>query len=274
MMTIKTLENTSLDVIISCFLEAFENYFVQMPTDPGYYKKRWADANIDFKNSFGMFHDDLLVGFIITVIDIRQGSKTAYNAGTGVIPAYRGRAIVKQLYQFAIPQLKRQGVTTALLEVITENVGAIKAYESAGFNSIKTYKCFKGEINVAANASVVLKEYAFEKIPWERLPNLDSYSWDNQRGRIPNLGNTYYEVFSEEKLIGYFIINNTLDYVFQLDVFDTSQKSWGLLFQGIRQVNNTIRINNIDASLTDKTAAIEHAGLHNHVDQFEMILRF
>jgi len=46
------------------------------------------------------------------------------------------------------------------------------------------------------------------------------------------------------------------------------------LFQGITQVNNTIRINNIDAALTDKCAAIKNAGLINHVDQFEMLLSF
>ena len=66
---------------------------------------------------------------------------TAFNSGTGVVPKYRGRRIVKQLYDFAIPELLKRGVEKCGLEVIKENEKAIKAYRRVGFEIIKILKC-------------------------------------------------------------------------------------------------------------------------------------
>lgn len=64
-MTVKNLEKIEFEIIIACFLEAFENYFVKMPTDVTYYKNRWKLAKVNFKLSYEMFLDGKLIGFII-----------------------------------------------------------------------------------------------------------------------------------------------------------------------------------------------------------------
>jgi len=133
MMIIKQLHTTSIHTIIDCFLLAFDQYFVEMPSDKVYYIERWKAAQVDFALSYGMFDDEKLVGFILHAIDKRFGVLTAYNAGTGVISEYRGKRIVKALYQFAIEDLKQNGIKKSTLEVITENEKAIKAYEGIGY---------------------------------------------------------------------------------------------------------------------------------------------
>ena len=97
-MIVKHLGHTDFNTIMACFLSAFENYFVKMPTDPKYYKQRWKAAKVNFNLSYGMFDNDKLVGFIINAIDERYGEYIAFNTGTGVIPEYRGQKIVKSIY--------------------------------------------------------------------------------------------------------------------------------------------------------------------------------
>ena len=104
-MIITHLGHTDFNVIMECFLSSFEGYFVKMPTDYNYYKQRWKAAGVNFELSYGMFDDDKLVGFIIHAIDERGGALTAFNTGTGVIPDYRGKRIVKSIYNYAIPEL-------------------------------------------------------------------------------------------------------------------------------------------------------------------------
>ena len=73
-------------------------------------------------------------GFIINAIDKRNGILTAFNTGTGVIPEYRGKRIVKSIYAHAIGELRQQGVEKSTLEVITKNDIAIRSYKSIGFS--------------------------------------------------------------------------------------------------------------------------------------------
>ena len=64
-MKIRSLENTAIEDIVFAILVSFENYFVTMPTDPNYWSQRFKRARVDFSLSFGMFVDDMLIGFII-----------------------------------------------------------------------------------------------------------------------------------------------------------------------------------------------------------------
>lgn len=101
-MIVKHLGHTDFNVIMECFLSSFEGYFVKMPTDHDYYKKRWKAAKVNLELSYGMFDDNKLVGFIIYVIDEREGQLIAFNTGTGIIRDYRGKGIVKSIYDYAL----------------------------------------------------------------------------------------------------------------------------------------------------------------------------
>jgi len=271
-MIVRSLQNTNIDKIIDCFLAAFDNYFVKMPTDFNYYKQRWKTSGVRFDLSFGMFDNEKLVGFILNAIDERQGTLIAYNAGTGVIPEYRGNRILKSIYKYAIANLAENGISKCILEVIKENDIAIKSYESIGFNLCKRYKCFNGTISAANNFKVALKEISYLDFNWDKTINQDLYSWDNHKNSLKNGDYRYFQIFKENERESYFVINRDNISIAQLDVLVNNPASWSRLFQGIKTISENIKINNIDDCLTDKIAAIESAGLVNYINQYEMEL--
>jgi ribosomal protein S18 acetylase RimI-like enzyme len=269
---VRSLGNTDIDKILDCFLIAFENYFVKMPADHNYYKQRWKVSGVNLGLSYGMFDKEKLVGFIMSAIDDRRGHVMAYNVGTGVIPEYRGRKIVKSIYEYAIPDLIKNGVSKCVLEVITENHIGIKSYESLGFKICKNYKCFNGIISTTNNFEAQLKEITYQDFDWNHGINQELYSWDNHRSSLKNGNYRYFQIFNDNEIESYFVISQDNRSIAQLDILNNDQSSWYRLFQGIKTISQNIKINNIDECLTDKIAAIESAGLLNNIDQYEMEL--
>lgn len=268
-MIIKNLGETDFNEIMSCFLKVFENYYVKMPTDSSFYRERWRMANVRLDLSFGMFDNDVLVGFIINAIDKRNNELVAFNTGTGVIPEYRGQRIVNTIYNFAIPKLKKEGITLCTLEVIKENSIAIKIYQHIGFKITKSYKCFGGELSIDASKDYELKEEKSGSFDWKTI-NQNNYSWDNHISTIRRGNYNYYQIIKNGIINSYFIINPQNGYIAQFDVLIETPQNWQRLFSAIKTISETIKINNVDEKLDSKIKSLNHFGLNNTVDQYEM----
>jgi len=272
-MVIKTLDHTSFDNIITCFFKAFENYFVPIPNNKELFKSRWENAGVNFRYSYGMFHEDQLVAFIIHAIDHRNGHLTAFNSGTGVLPEYRGQRIVQKIYAQAIPQLKEIGVTKCALEVITQNIKAIKAYERTGFRIHKTFHCYNGSIApITTHSNLNIERTEVSKIDWTSLPHQHMYSWDHQKETLEKSDFTLFKVYFQDKWESYFIMDTARGYVAQLDIVAPSNNVWNRLFQGIHEISDHIKINNVDSEFKEKIEALEKINLPRVVDQYEMEL--
>lgn len=269
-MIIKSLKNTSFKEIANCFIKAFEHYFVEMPKDHNYYKNRWTNAKVNYEYSYGIFDENNLVGFILTVVDYRKEQLTAYNAGTGVLPLYRGKKLVKKLYEFALIQFKNNNINKCTLEVITANKFAIKAYESVGFKIQRELICFSGTIKVK-NEHFTLNEHSFKSINWNNLPNQDMYAWDFQKESIKHLNLRYFELLENNKLIAYFIINLDNKYLMQFNLLNKN-KNWNQLFSAIKSISKEIKIINVAKNRTEKIKIITSVGLKKTVTQYEMDL--
>nr|WP_321234449.1 GNAT family N-acetyltransferase [uncultured Psychroserpens sp.] len=270
-MIVRHLGHTDFETIMECFLSAFENYFVTMPTDYNYYKQRWKVAKVNFDLSYGMFDGDQLVGFIIHAIDERHGEQIAFNTGTGVIPEYRGRKIVKAIYAYAISDLKRNGITKSVLEVIIENEKAVKAYQGVGFKICKTFKCFAGELS-SNEGPVKMEEISFDNILWSDMPNQDKYSWDFHYRCLKDGNSKYYNVYNDAEIESFFSIkpDGTIN---QLEILNAHKEGhWERLMFAVQSVLKQVRIINVDDRLDTKLHALEHAGLKNTVNQYEMEL--
>ena len=216
-----------------------------------------------------MFDEEQLVGFIINAVDKRNGEYVAFNTGTGVIQEYRRQRIVKSIYDFAIPELIKYGITKCQLEVITENEKAIKAYESIGFKIERTLKCFAGEISSNTSTANV-KEVTFDEIDWELIPNQQYYSWDFHKNCLQNGNSRYYNILDNEELCGFFAINPDNGTLNQLEVFNNENDYWQLLFGAVATTYPKVRTINVDDRLKSKINAIEMAGLNHTVSQYEM----
>ncbi len=268
-MNIRNLRDTPLEVIVECLVIAFENYFIKMPADINFWRNRFKGARVDFELCFGVFDGDKLVAFIINGIDQQNGLLTAFNTGTGVLPEYRGKQLVDQMYQHAFPIFKEKGIQKCALEVIQQNDRAIRVYERIGFETKRSLKCFSGELNDTKTESQ-LQRVSFLEIKNNENPNHHFYSWDNCNEAVLNAGDIYtsYLVLNnEQQKIGHFIINPKNNYIAQLEA---AEGNFGLLISGIRQVTKNIRINNVDECRTDFVQNLLHYGLENTIDQYEM----
>ena len=272
-MTIKNLYDISFETILDCFLKAFENYFVELPTNKDYYRQRWRAAKVDFRYSYGMFNGEIMVGFILHALDKRNNKITAFNTGTGVIPEYRGKRIVNSIYTHALKGLKEKNIELSVLEVITKNEIAIKLYERLGFEKRKEYKCFNGKIQLASTEEVILNETALTDVNWDSLPNQESYSWDNQKESILNGNYRFFQVIHKNEPESFFIINPEINYLAQFDLLKKENNGWERLFVGIMKISKLIKINNVDNRLKEKLDTLASVGLKNTVDQFEMELK-
>ncbi|MEM9076205.1 MAG: GNAT family N-acetyltransferase [Bacteroidota bacterium] len=271
-MHIRSLQNIEFNTIIACFLEAFAGYFVQMPTDAAYYRDRWQRAKVDYSLSFGMFDAERLVGFVIHAVDKRNGKLVAYNTGTGVVPEYRGNGIVDALYAHALPLLQKRGIESCTLEVITKNAPALKVYQRIGFKISKQYHCYHGDISkMEKRIDFTCKKADFAHFDWNRT-NQASYSWDNHIESIRNGGFELHTVYGENQLESFFVISAEAHYLAQFDVLNGDDDSWERLFLAIREVSQTVKINNVDTLLRDKVTHLNQLGLKNTIDQYEMEL--
>lgn len=272
-MQVKPLSTTTFEELMDCFYTSFEGYFVKMPTDNAYFKNRWKAAKVDYDLSFGMFDDDTLVGFIVNAIDYRNGIKIAYNTGTGVIPEYRGKRIVKQIYDTAIPILKKNNINTFTLEVITKNTNAIKAYEFVGFEICKTYKCYNNTFNEVSESALNIECINSSDFDWNLSKNESYYSWDNQKEAITrNSQLSYYLIKKENLALGYVIVDTENGYIAQIEAFSNSIEDYSNILNKLSSLSLKWRINNIDDRLKEKINAFESLGFQNSIDQYEMLL--
>lgn len=269
-MEVRNLKDVEFSKIIESLLSAFENYYVPMPQNEEYYEKRWKAAKVDYAMSYGAFDDDKLVGFIIHGIDKRNGKLTAFNTGTGVIPEYRGKRLVKTIYDFALSDLHQKGVEKTSLEVIQENERAVKAYKSVGFKVCKNYLCFSGDLNIDKPKECELVAANLSEVDWSSLPFQEYYSWDFQKESILEAGYDFYYVNAQGKSVAYFILNPANNYIIQFDVLNDESQSWDYLANGISQLAPTIKIINIDDRHTDKLKFVEQLGLKNIINQYEL----
>ncbi|WP_228853042.1 GNAT family N-acetyltransferase [Aegicerativicinus sediminis] len=271
-MRVKNLDTIPIETIVGCFLEAFENYFVEFPKDLKYFKKRWEMSKIDYSISYGMFHGQKLVGFVLHGIDFRRNHLTAFNLATGVIPDYRGKKITKRIYDFAIPELKNRGITKCQLEVIKNNAPAVNTYENIGFTITKNYKCFSGDIVLKQPLNYSLKEIHHEEFNMIDWPNQTSYSWENQEESLVKGEFKWYLVSNKSMAESYFIINPLTGYIPKIDVLEETDEIWQRLFSAVNGVSSKIKINNVDEQLAVKINRLQQFGLNNTIDQFEMEL--
>jgi ribosomal protein S18 acetylase RimI-like enzyme len=213
----RTLEESAIHEIHQCFLDAFSDYIVDIRTSEAMFREMNALRAVDYSLSVGAFIGKRMVGLTLNAKDQWDGKWTAYDAGTGVIPAFRGRGISRAMMQKVFELLDAQGFQSYLLEVITRNEKALKLYQSLDFQITRRLECFvlKGPLQLRVDQ----RPYAVRDVTPGEIPRLEEAfqreskygfqaSWQNGWNTIRRRPDLYRLVASWEdgQCLGYGVI--------------------------------------------------------------------
>lgn len=277
-MEIITLESTSIKDLTACFNEAFSDYFIKFNATEFYLAERWKGAGIDFSLSAGVLDGNQLVGFIMIGIRDWQGHKTAFNAGTGVIPSHRGNKLTERMYDFLIPKFKENEVKAMSLEVIQENVKAIHVYEKVGLKIDRGLNCFKGAITIEGTEQGQDMSFQETDTPqWDFMQSCYSIepAWESNNLALQACSDLYafFEVKKENELIGFINIRKDNGDIKQFGVHPNyrNQGVGKFMFFQVAKKYPEVKLNNVDDSAPEVLSFLDRVGLHNVINQYEMV---
>ena len=135
------------DRLHEAFMHAFADYEMDSSgvTEDRLLLRMQKNA-VDYALSPGVYVADKLVGFTLIGIDEWGGQRTAYDAGTGIVPVHRGHRLAGRMLRSALPWLEERGVTQFALEALQSNSNAIRAYQRSGFEISRELRCFKADL--------------------------------------------------------------------------------------------------------------------------------
>lgn len=277
-MEIKTLEGADLKDILTVFNTSFSDYFIPFRLTEGQLRAKMLADKTDLKLSVGAFENGNLISFILHGFDIINNQRLVYNGGTGVIPERRGAGLAKKMYQFVLPYLIQKGVNRIVLEVISENVKAIKSYENSGFRTTRELVCYKGQ----AQITLINKELEIRNLVkydwnllesfWDILP-----TWQNSKSVLDNLQpiNVSLGAYIKNQLVGYVIYNRNNNRIQQIAVHQDFRKmriASTLIFELTKRHEQNLSIINVDKSSKSTNIFLSKIGLKSNLVQLEMEL--
>ena len=141
MIEIKSLAQTDRHQIVDAIQDAFADYVEHLEKDEIF--DLLQRRGFDEQHSFAAFDDDQIAGFTLNGVGLHEGISTAYDTATGVLPAYRGWGLTRQIFEFSLPRLHQMGIRQYLLQVVNPNYAALKVYRDAGFTVKRVLNCYK-----------------------------------------------------------------------------------------------------------------------------------
>ena len=145
-----TLEGQSSETLYQAFMEAFADYAVPINVTMDDFLAMQRRRGVSYAASVGAFDGDRIAGFIFNGDGDWKGRRCAYDAGTGVLPAYRGGGLSGALAAESLRLLRTLGFERWLLEVLVDNEKAIRTYRKAGFTTTRRFSCPDGSVPDAA----------------------------------------------------------------------------------------------------------------------------
>lgn len=137
------LKDVPHNEIMECINLAFSDYPIPIHLTKDTLKAFFQASDVDQSLSFCAYSEGVMVGFILNSSNLYQGQKVVFDAGTGVIPNFRGKGVFSSLYTFAEQELRKRGIKKYYLEVLQQNDTAKAIYEKQGFSIVRAFSVMK-----------------------------------------------------------------------------------------------------------------------------------
>ena len=273
----RLLTTADFHSLYECFLEAFSDYQISMQVSEEQFEQRVKRDGVDLELSAGALDGERMIGFYMNGRGMWDGKQTAYDAGTGVVPAHRRRGVAEELFGFMAPRLKELGITQYLLEVLTSNERAVALYRKLGFEEVR-------ELAVLRSNEVMKPVADVEGVSTRRMdePDWDVFcaywdgepSWQNSVGAVERVGNECEIVgaFVDEKCVGYGIVFKPYSMLMQLAVAQKfRRRGIGRRILATLSADGILKTNNVDEELKGTLEFFKACGFEIVLRQFEMV---
>ncbi len=281
---VRFLSGYALSDIYPVFMKAFGDYVRDVSHITEYsFINRAIKNGVDFDLSVGAFDGDEMVGFTLVGTDDHEMNNVAFDAATGIITEHRGKGLAKRMFDFAEPRLRKEGLERFILEVMQENIPAIKAYQKVGF---------------AVERELISYELSFERARLDQKPGetieihglpkkeLSLYaeffdwqpSWENSLSSIARIENEVlllgarYQGMRAGILVYYPMLNWILCLAVHKD-FRRQYVASSLLAYLVNQIEdkvNSVKLINVQGSDEGMRGFIEKVGFKHYFSQYEM----
>ena len=278
MIAYRLLSSADTKFLYECFLAAFSDYQVDMRMSREQFEQRLVRDGVRLEISVGAFDDDRMIAFYMNASGMWLGKLTAYDAGTGVIPTYRGQGVAKDLFTFMTPHLKAASFSQYLLEVLTANEPAVSLYRRLGFRDTRRLAVFRRNEPVRPLEGVTVRRV--EQPEWELFESFwDGYpSWQNSIEAVERIATDRVVVcaYVDEGCVGYGVVFKPAASLMQLAVAPQYRRRGigsSLLSALQREISTTesLKVNNIDEELKGTMAFFEASGFKMVLEQYEMM---
>jgi ribosomal protein S18 acetylase RimI-like enzyme len=276
MITCRLLSRADSNSLYECFLAAFSDYEVDMQMSRQQFEQRLVRDGVQLEISAGAFDESRMIGFYLNAPGEWQGKRTAYDAGTGVVPGYRQQGVGRKLFEFVGPRLREASVSQFLLEVLSSNEPAVSLYRKLGFIETRRLAVFRSNEPVRQLGD--LEHVAIrrvERADWELFSSFcDGYpSWQNSIEAVERVANetTVVCAYDHDECVGYGVVFRPGDSLMQLAVAPAHRRK-GIGSRILSALNSeALKVNNIDTELKGALAFYEANGFKLVLEQFEMI---
>ena len=229
MISYRLLSAADLIPLYECFLEAFSDYQVDMQMSREQFEQRIARDGVRLEISAGAFDNEKMIGFYMNGRGSWQGNQTAYDAGTAVIPEYRGGGVAKEMFAFMVPRLKEVGIAQYLLEVLSENDRAVALYRKLGFVETRGLAVFRSNEPMAPLSELPgVSIRSVEEPDWKLFESFwDGYpSWQNSSAAVERVANMseILGAYVDGNCVGYGVVFRPSGNLMQLAVARGSQE--------------------------------------------------
>ena len=277
----KFLSGDSIEIAHRKFVEAFSDYFISFQLSEQQFRNHIALNAVDINRSIGCFDGGELVGLSLNGFGDWNGVPTVYDAGTGVVPTHRRRGLSEMMFRTMLPLFKDSGYRQCLLEVLSQNVPAIRLYEKLGFESTRSLYLMQAatlKADVPAPRGIVFRE--IENPDMKRLAALGDGcpSWQNSSEAVERsiLMKRVIGAFDGDECVGYIAFSAGVGRLAQIAVRPDRRRR-GIATKLLAEMQTDTRpghnmqVINIDARLSESVGFFRNRGFDVTLEQYEML---